>query len=148
MQSVNKVTLMGNVGGDPEVRSTSAGKVATLSLATTRVWKNAGGEKQEKTQWHRLVAWNNKSRQLADLVEKYVRTGMPLYVEGEVEYKQWEDKEGQTRYMTEINVRDVIFLGTKDKDNEDASRLKAVSKAVPKSKALNLSEGDDDDIPF
>ena len=111
-RSLNKVTLIGNLGNDPEVRSTTGGnRVATFSLATSRSWNDASGTKQEKTEWHRCVVWNTKSSQLADIVEKYVKKGDKLYVEGRIEYRQWQDKDGQTRYTTEINVRELIMLG-------------------------------------
>ena len=111
-RSLNKVTLIGNLGNDPEVRSTSGGnRVATFSLATSRSWNNQSGERQEKTEWHRCVVWNTKGSQLADIVEKYVKKGDKIYVEGRIEYRQWQDKENQTRYSTEINVRELIMLG-------------------------------------
>jgi single-strand DNA-binding protein len=111
-RSLNKVTLIGNLGNDPEVRSTTGGnRVATFSLATSRSWSDAAGAKQEKTEWHRCVVWNTKTSQLADIVEKYVKKGDKLYVEGRIEYRQWQDKENQTRYSTEINVRELIMLG-------------------------------------
>ena len=111
-RSLNKVTLIGNVGADPEVRSTSGGnRVATFSLATSRTWNGPAGDRQEKTEWHRCVVWNAKNSQLADIVEKYVHKGDKLYIEGRIEYRQWQDKENQTRYSTEINVRELIMLG-------------------------------------
>ena len=111
-RSLNKVTLIGNVGADPEVRSTSGGnRVATFSLATSRTWTGPSGDRQEKTEWHRCVVWNAKTSQLADIVERYVHKGDKLYVEGRVEYRQWQDKDNQTRYSTEINVRELIMLG-------------------------------------
>lgn len=113
-RSLNKVTLIGNLGNDPEVRSTTGGnRVATFSLATSRTWNDAGGSKQEKTEWHRCVVWNTKSSQLADIVERYVKKGDKLYVEGRIEYRQWQDKDGQTRYSTEINVRELIMLSSR-----------------------------------
>ena len=111
-RSLNKVTLIGNLGNDPEVRATTGGnRVATFSLATSRSWSGPSGDKQEKTEWHRCVVWNSKSSQLADIVERYVKKGDKIYVEGRIEYRQWQDKEGQTRYSTEINVREMIMLG-------------------------------------
>ena len=102
-RSLNKVILIGNLGADPEVRSTSNGsRVATLSLATSRQWKNQSGEKQEKTEWHRVILWNNKGSGLADIAEKYCKKGDKVYVEGSIEYRSWQDREGQTRYTTEI----------------------------------------------
>jgi single-strand DNA-binding protein len=121
---LNKVTLIGNLGADPEVRSTSSGqRVASFSLATSRTWTGATGEKQEKTEWHRCVVWNTKTSQLADIVERYLKKGDKVYVEGRIEYRQWQDKEGQTRYTTEINVREMIMLsgrsGGGDYDGEE-----------------------------
>jgi single-strand DNA-binding protein len=111
-RSLNKVTLIGNLGSDPEIRSTpGGGRVAQFSLATSRTWNDQTGGKQEKTEWHRCVVWNSKASQLADIVEKYVKKGDKLYVEGRIEYRQWQDKDGQTRYSTEINVRELILLG-------------------------------------
>jgi single-strand DNA-binding protein len=111
---LNKVTLIGNLGADPEVRSTGGGqRVASFSLATSRTWNGANGEKQEKTEWHKCVVWNTKTSQLADIVERYLKKGDKVYVEGRIEYRQWQDKEGQTRYMTEINVRELIMLSGK-----------------------------------
>src|SRR3982750_4590930 len=112
-RSLNKVTLIGNLGNDPEVRSTTGGnRVANFSLATSRSWNDASGTKQEKTEWHRCVVWNSKSSQLADIVERYVKKGDKLFVEGRIEYRQWQDKDGQTKYSTEINVRELIMLGS------------------------------------
>ena len=97
-RSLNKVTLIGNLGSDPEVRSATGGnRVANFSLATSRAWNDASGAKQEKTEWHRCVVWNSKVSQLADVVERYVKKGDKLYVEGRIEYRQWQDKDGQTR---------------------------------------------------
>lgn len=111
-RSLNKVTLIGNVGSEPEVRTvTGGGKVAQFSLATSRNWNDQSGAKQEKTEWHRCVVWNTRFSTLADVAEKYVRKGEKLYVEGEIEYRQWQDKDGQTRYTTEIKVRELILLG-------------------------------------
>jgi single-strand DNA-binding protein len=112
-RSLNKAILIGNLGSDPEIRSTTTGtRVASFSLATSRSWTGQNGEKQEKTEWHKCVVWNRKSGGgLVDVVEKYVKKGDRLYVEGEIEYRQWQDKENQTRYTTEINVRDMVMLG-------------------------------------
>ena len=110
-RSLNKAILIGNLGADPEVRSTSNGsRVATLSVATSRQWKNQAGEKQEKTEWHRVVLWNNKGSNLADIAERYCKKGDKVYVEGSIEYRSWQDREGQTRYTTEITARELILL--------------------------------------
>lgn len=111
-RSLNKVMLIGNLGADPEVRSTSNGtRVATLSLATSRAWTSQAGERQEKTEWHRVVLWNNRGGQLADVAEKYLKKGDRLYVEGRIEYRTWEDREGNTRYTTEVIGREILMLG-------------------------------------
>ena len=178
-RSLNKVTLIGNLGNDPEVRSTTGGnRVATFSLATSRSWNDQAGNRQEKTEWHRCVVWNTKGSQLADIVEKYVRKGDKLYVEGRIEYRQWQDKDGQTRYSTEINVRELIMLGSRsasqgggggDESGEGSSqrRSAAVTGGRPKAAAAGTTtaaagaggsedfddfpgalEDEDDDLPF
>src|SRR3954447_11996591 len=164
-RSLNKVTLIGNLGNDPEVRSTTGGnRVATFSLATSRAWNDAAGAKQEKTEWHRCVAWNSKGQQLADVVERYVHKGDKLYVEGRIEYRQWTDKEGQTRYSTEINVRELIMLGGGrgggDSHDSEGSPGMSRSRAPERAKSAAGAAGDDfedfpgalndedDDLPF
>jgi single-strand DNA-binding protein len=166
-RSLNKVTLIGNLGNDPEVRSTTGGnRVATFSLATSRSWNDASGSKQEKTEWHRCVVWNTKSSQLADIVEKYVKKGDKIYVEGRIEYRQWQDKENQTRYSTEINVRELIMLGGgsggrgagagADSDIEAGSRTRSAAPAKAKTGAggddfedfPGALTDEDDDLPF
>jgi single-strand DNA-binding protein len=163
-RSLNKVTLIGNLGNDPEVRSTTGGnRVATFSLATSRSWNDQTGAKQEKTEWHRCVVWNTKSSQLADIVERYVHKGDKLYVEGRIEYRQWQDKDGQTRYSTEINVRELIMLGGAkgaaggDFDAADSAARRLPSSA-PRAKAPAGGEefedfpsalaNENDDLPF
>lgn len=121
MSSLNKVILIGNVGKEPEVRTTNGGsKVATLSLATSRKWKSSSGEPQEKTEWHRLVVWNRGKSGLADVVERYVGKGAKLCVEGAIEYREYE-KDGGKRYITEINVSSLTMLGG-DKKPERVDR--------------------------
>jgi single-strand DNA-binding protein len=111
-RSLNKAILIGNVGSDPEIRTVGNGsRVASFSLATGRTWNDASGAKQEKTEWHKCIIWGNKPGSLVDVVEKYVKKGERVYVEGEIEYRQWQDKEGQTRYTTEIKVRELMLLG-------------------------------------
>src|SRR5258707_11117802 len=156
-RSLNKVTLIGNLGNDPEVRSTTGGnRVATFSLATSRSWNDASGTKQEKTEWHRCVVWNTKNSQLADIVERYVKKGDKLYVEGRIEYRQWTDKENQTRYSTEINVRELIMLGggsgggsrgaSGDFDAEANGGARTRAAAPAKAKAA-AGGGDVEDVP-
>ena len=168
-RSLNKVMLIGNVGNDPEIRSTSnGGRVATLSIATTRSWSGAGGEKQEKTEWHRCVLWNVKGTGLADVVERYVKKGDRLYIEGRVEYRQWQDRDNQTRYTTEINVREMIMLSPRsggavaDADMANGSRTRSAptrtrsTAGAPAGESTGEDfedfpgalEDDEDDLPF
>ena len=156
-RSLNKIMLIGNLGADPEVRSTANGtRVATLSVATSRQWNNQAGERQEKTEWHRVVLWNNKSSGLADFAEKYLKKGDKVYVEGRVEYRTWEDREGKTRYTTEINAREVIALGSRGSaDNGgESSKARVAQPAVAESKAESFDDfpealdEEDDDLPF
>jgi single-strand DNA-binding protein len=165
---LNKVTLIGNLGNDPEVRSTNGGnRVASFSLATSRSWNNQQGEKQEKTEWHKCIVWNTKGSQLADIVERYVKKGDKIYVEGRIEYRQWTDKEGQTRYTTEINVRELLMLGggrgaQADTDG-DAAPQRSRAPVAERAKASGAAgaagagefedfpgalEDEDDDLPF
>ena len=149
-RSLNKVMLIGNLGNDPEVRSTANGtRVATLSVATSRQWNNAAGERQEKTEWHRVVLWNNKSSGLADVAEKYMKKGDRVYVEGRIEYRTWEDKEGKTRYSTEINAREVIMLGSRASGVEAGAPVKAPAGGGESYDDFpEALDEEDDDLPF
>ena len=162
-RSLNKVTLIGNLGNDPEIRTTNNGsKVANFSLATTRQWNSASGEKQEKTEWHKCIAWNTggKGTGLADIIERYVHKGDKLYVEGRIEYRQFEDKEKQTRYVTEINVREILLLGGSkggsggggDSFEGPAARSRPVDKTKKAGGDFEEFPGaldaEDDDLPF
>lgn len=165
-RSLNKAMLIGNVGSDPEIRTVgTGGKVAQFSLATSRSWNDQSGNKQEKTEWHRCVVWNNsRGTGLADVVERYVKKGEKLYVEGEIEYRQWQDKDNQTRYTTEIRVRELQLLGGKSgggfDDGDSAPPRRAAAPAAKSKSAAPASGGDDfsdfpgalededDDLPF
>ncbi len=145
-RSLNKVLLIGNLGTDPEIRSTSSGtRVATLSIATSRQWNNQSGERQEKTEWHRVVLWTG----LADLADKYMKKGDRIYVEGRIEYRTWEDREGNTRYSTEINAREVILLSSRagGGTGEAVGAPKAGGKETYDDFPEALDE-EDDDLPF
>ena len=108
-RALNKVMLIGNVGAEPEVRTTPSGtRVAKVSLATNRTWNDRSGQQQEKTEWHRLTFWDR----LAEIVERYVHKGDRLYVEGRIEYSQTQDEQGNVRYWTDINVREMVMLGS------------------------------------
>lgn len=155
-RSLNKVMLIGNLGADPEVRSTGNGtRVATVSLATSRRWNNQSGELQEKTEWHRVVCWNNKrGGGLADLVEKYAKKGDKLYIEGSIEYRSWQDREGQTRYTTEIRASEILLLGSRgDGEGGSPARVTAGAAAPPRKDESfedfpEALDSEDDDLPF
>jgi single-strand DNA-binding protein len=109
-RSLNKAMLIGNVGQDPEIRTIPNGaRVAQFSVATSRRWNDKSGQQQEKTEWHRIVAWEK----LVEIIERYVKKGDRIYVEGEIEYRQYQDKDGVTKYTTEIRAREVVLLGSK-----------------------------------
>ena len=157
-RSMNKAILVGNLGADPEVRSTTNGsRVATLSIATSRQWKNQSGEKQEKTEWHRVVFWNTKFSNLADIAERYCKKGDKVYVEGSIEYRSWQDREGQTRYTTEINGRELILLSGKGDGAEFSAPSKVAAGAAGAAGAKGKEgfddfpealDAEDDDLPF
>ena len=155
-RSLNKAILIGNLGQDPEVRSTSSGsRVANFSLATSRRWKGQNGEPQEKTEWHRIVAWNNKGSTLADVVERFCKKGDKVYVEGSIEYRSWQDREGQTRYTTEINAREILLLGGRGGGSDDAdggsmpARVGAAAKTPTSFEEVpEALDAEDDDLPF
>ena len=150
-RSLNKVILIGHVGGDPEVRTAGSTRVASYSLATGKQWTDQAGNKQEKTEWHRCVVWNNaRGSGLADVVEKYVRKGEKIYVEGEIEYRQWQDKDAQTRYTTEIRVRELMLLGGKSEGAAPAKaeRPKPAAPADDFSDFPGALQDEDPDLPF
>jgi single-strand DNA-binding protein len=108
MGSVNKVILVGNLGRDAELRYTPGGAaVATLNMATTEVWNDKGGQRQEKTEWHRVVFWGK----VAESLTEYLTKGKQVYVEGRLETRQWNDKDGNKRYTTEIKGDKIVLLG-------------------------------------
>lgn len=109
MAGVNKVIVIGRLGADPEVKSVGQGSsVATLNVATSEAWTGKDGQKQERTEWHRIVAWGK----LADICGKHLSKGRQVYVEGRLQTRQWEDQQGQKRYTTEIVAQTVQFLGS------------------------------------
>jgi len=123
MSSLNKVILIGNLGADPELKFTPSGQsVCNLRLATTEKWKNKDGEKQEKTEWHRVTVWGKQAENCA----KYLEKGRPVYVEGQLQTRSY-DKDGQKHYATDVRADEVKFLGTgrgsisapADRDDED-----------------------------
>ncbi len=111
----NKVQLIGNLGQDPEIKTLSDGKkVATFSMATSENYRNAAGEKVQETQWHRVVAWGR----LAELSEKYLKKGRKVAIEGKLTHRDYEDKDGIRRYVTEVVVNEMLLLGNNDKHEE------------------------------
>lgn len=106
--SVNKVILVGRLGQNPEVRYTPSGAaVANFSVATNESWTDKSGQKQERTEWHRVVVWGK----LAELCSQYLSKGRQCYVEGRLQTRQWQDKDGQTKYTTEVQAQTIQFLG-------------------------------------
>lgn len=140
MAYLNRVTLIGNLGKDPETRFMPNGDaVANLSLATVETWKDKDGERQEKTEWHRVIFY----RKLAEVAGKYLKKGNPLYVEGRLQTRQWTDKNNQERYITEIIGADLKMLGQPSSGSKGASKKSSGNR----SKQSRLDD-DDNDEPF
>ncbi|UYZ61809.1 single-stranded DNA-binding protein [Hymenobacter weizhouensis] len=115
MASVNKVILIGHLGKDPEVRHLEGGNVvANFTMATNEYYKDKQGTRVERTEWHTIAAWRN----LAELAEKYLRKGQQVYVEGRIRTRQYQDKENQTRYITEIVAEEISLLGSRPQSGE------------------------------
>lgn len=147
MASVNKVIVLGNLGRDVEVRYTPSGSaVASVSIATTRSWKNKdSGEKVEETEWHRVVFYDK----LAEIAGQYLAKGKPVYVEGRLKTRKWTDKDGVEKYTTEIVVEQMQLLGGRD---DASSRAPAPAQAAaqrPRQPSTGTGfDNMDDDIPF
>jgi len=138
MASVNKVILIGNLGGKPELRYTQSQiAVANVSLATNEKWKDKDGNQQEETEWHALVFWKRQ----AEVVQEYCDKGSQIYVEGRLKTKTWE-QDGVKKYKTEIHVTDLKLLGS------GAARAAAAPAAATGSPNLALPTGEDDPLPF
>ena len=141
---VNKVILIGNVGADPDVRYLDGGvAVANIRLATTERYKNKNGENIEQTEWHNVVLW----RGLAEIVEKYVKKGMRLYIEGRLRTRSWDDQNGIKRYTTEIFADNMQMLSRAD-DNNMASSRSTASPSTFTQTAPEMPADDNDDLPF
>ena len=147
MGSVNKVILVGNLGRDAELRYTPGGAaVATLNMATTEVWNDKGGQKQERTEWHRVVVWGKTAESLAD----YLTKGKQIYVEGRLQTRQWDDKDGNKRYTTEIRSDRIVLLssgGGGSGGGRSGGGDRSESPA-PADAGRDAAELTDDDIPF
>jgi len=139
MAGVNKVILIGNLGRDPELKYTPNGvAVATFSIATSDEWKDKNtGEKQERTEWHRIVAW----RRLGEICGEYLRKGSQVYIEGSLQTRSWDDQDGNKKYTTEIVAYKMQMLGSKGGGPDRQSG----SAPAPMEEPANLP---DDDIPF
>ena len=145
MGSVNKVILVGNLGRDAELRYTPGGAaIATINMATTEVWNDKQGARQEKTEWHRIVVWGKTAESLAE----YLTKGKQIYVEGRLQTRQWDDKDGNKRYTTEIRGDRIVLLGGgsgrggASTERGDAGGAHAAG-SEPSAEPLT-----DDDIPF
>jgi single-strand DNA-binding protein len=139
--SLNRVMLIGNLGKDPEIRFLPDGaRVASFSLATSEFWRDkVTGEKKDRTEWHKVVVFNDK---LAEVVEKYVRRGTKLYIEGQLQTRKWTDQSGADRFVTEVVLGrfrgELVMLDSKRSDNEVGGRSDESPADIPL----------DDDIPF
>jgi len=151
MAGVNKVILLGHLGKDPEVRHLESGAtVANFSIATTESYKDRNtGERREQTEWHNVVLW----RGLAEVAEKYLKKGSQVYIEGKIRTRSWEDKEGNTRYTTEVVGNELTMLGRPSdsrSDTGDAAKPAAqTTQEKPKAETATAAGDDEtDDLPF
>ncbi len=144
MASINKVILIGNLGSDPEVRFTPSGSaVANFNIATNESWKDKNGQDQERTEWHKIVVWGKQAENCGE----YLSKGRPVYIEGRLQTREWNDKDGNKRYTTEIIANTVQFLGGRPGEGggKTYTEAKASAPSAPKSEAPAAM---DDDIPF
>ena len=142
--SVNKVILVGNLGRDPEMRHTQNGRaVANFTLATNERWKDRDGQQQERTEWHRIVLWDR----LAEISTEYLSKGRQVYIEGRLQTREWEDRDGNKRYTTEIVATNMQMLGRRGEGGYDAPSPQGSGPSdVPP--AGNDGSGGGSDIPF
>ena len=141
MAGINKAILVGHLGADPEIRYTSSGQgVGNFNIATSERRKDRDGNFQDRTEWHRIVVWGK----LAELCKEYLSKGRQVFVEGRIQTRQWEDKEGQKRYTTEIVAQNVQFLGSAG----ERSASPTASQPSPSEPSMPEALGGDDDIPF
>ena len=135
---LNKVMIIGNLGRDPEVRYTQGGSaVANLNIATNEVWKDKEGQKQERTEWHRVVVWGKQ----AEIAKEYLSKGRSVYIEGSLQTRQWDDKDGNKRYTTEIRCQRFVMLGGRGEGARDNAQ--GPQPPMPEDPAYN-----DENIPF
>jgi single-strand DNA-binding protein len=139
--SVNKVILIGNLGKDPEVRFTAGGRaVARFSVATSDQWTDAEGSRQERTEWHNIVVWGKQ----AESCGQYLQKGRQVYIEGSIRYRSYDDKEGNKKYITEVNALRVQFLG----GGGGGGRAGAPRDSQGASDMPSPPPGEEEDIPF
>ena len=142
-RSLNKVTLIGHLGRDPEIRFMPSGSaVANFSVATSESWKDKDGNKEERTEWHRVVVFGK----LAEICNQYLSKGKQVYLEGRLQTREWEDRDGNKRTTTEVVVTEMIMLGGRS-DAEGNDKKKAADKPPPED-APPEDYGKDDEIPF
>ena len=144
--SVNRVTLLGRLGNNPEMRTTNTGMtVANFNVATSENWNDKSGQKQERTEWHKIVVWGK----LAELCGQYLTKGRQCYVEGRLQTRSWDDKDGNKRYTTEIVAAQVQFLGGASA-NAGVAQGASTNEAVDMGAAPMMAEPTftEDDIPF
>ncbi len=152
MSSLNKAQLIGRLGQDPEVRYTQSNTaVATLSIATSERYKDSNGEQQERTEWHRVVAWGR----LAEICQQYLNKGSLVYIEGPIQTRSWEDNQGQKRYTTEIKALQMTMLDSKGSGNSgggnQGGNRNDNNQSQPMSSNVELGkdfDNMDDDLPF
>jgi single-strand DNA-binding protein len=145
--SVNKVILIGNLGADPEVKTLTSGtKVARLRIATSESYTNKEGERITNTEWHSVNVW----RGLAEVAEKYLSKGSSVYIEGKLRTRSYDDKDGNTRYVTEIEADNMTMLGGRGDSAGSASPSSAnqATPSSPQNRPNNSSSEEDDDLPF
>ncbi len=167
-RSLNKALLIGNLGNDPDVRTVPSGtKVAEFSVATSRQWNDRSGQQQEKTEWHRIVAWGYTPDKdgLAGVAERFLKKGDRVYIEGQIEYRSYEDKDGVTKYITEIRASEMIMLsgresgggevgGGRGGSQSSGGRGSSRERAPAAKQGGDYDDfqappfGDDDDLPF
>jgi single-strand DNA-binding protein len=148
MSSLNKAMIIGRLGQDPEVRYTQSNTaVATLNVATTERYKDRNGELQENTEWHRIVAWGR----LAEICQQYLKKGSLAYFEGPIQTREWEDKDGQKRYTTEIKALNMQMLDTRGSSgggSSSSSNQNSSKKAAGTVEIDDSFDDMDDDLPF
>lgn len=145
MASVNKVILVGNLGKDPEVRYIPNGDaVCNFSIATTDTWKDKAGTKQEKTEWHNIVIY----RKLAEIAGEYLKQGSPVYLEGRLQTRKWQTKEGQDRYSTEVIADQMQMLGSKGASSSNGESAHTQSQDKKPNEQSKGFDDFEDDIPF